>query len=89
VFLLFGTRAYLNHLATVSFACPYCGRVAPQEVLEAANRFTLFFLLPLFTLSRDYFNRCTNCGGETPLTAEQARNSQEWAASHPQAGPGR
>ena len=89
VFLLFGTRASLNRLATVSFACPYCGRVAPQHVFEAANKLTLFFLLPLFTMSRDYFNRCTNCGGETALSADQARNSADWAASHPPVAPNR
>jgi hypothetical protein len=82
VFLLFGSRSFLNHLSDVSFSCPYCGRVARQEVYEQANKFTLFFLLPLFTFGRSYFNRCTNCGGETPLSAEQARNSQDWAARH-------
>jgi len=89
VFLLFGTRPVLRHLATVRFACPYCGRTVPQEVFEQANKFTLFFLLPLFTFGRSYLNRCTNCGGETPLTAEQARNSQDWAARHASSRAGR
>jgi uncharacterized Zn finger protein len=86
VFLLFGTRTVLRHLATVRATCPYCGRTAPQEVFEQANRLTLFFLLPLFTFGRSYVNRCTNCGGETPLTADEARNRQDWAARH---APGR
>jgi zinc-ribbon family len=77
--LLFGTRAAFRVLATVTFACSYCGRTAPQRIVERANRFTLFFL-PLFTISRTYFNQCTNCSGVTDLTAEQARRGIDRAA---------
>ena len=89
MFLLFGTRSYLRSLTEVRFACQYCGQVARQEVYRASNKLTLFFLVPLFTISRSYFNRCTNCGGETRLTAEQARRGMDWAERGRAVGPDR
>lgn len=82
VFLLFGTRPVLRHRTTVRAVCPYCGRTAPREVFEQANRLTLFFLLPLFTFGRSYFDRCTRCGGETRLTAAEVRRRQDWVERH-------
>ena len=82
MFLLFGTRPILRHLTTVRAGCPYCGRTVPQEVFQRATRLTLFFVLPLLTFGRAYVNRCTNCGGETRLTAAEARSRQDWIDRH-------
>jgi hypothetical protein len=79
--LLFGTKAYETLLTVVTFACRYCGMSAPQRVFKRATRFTLFFI-PLFTVSTKHFVECSNCAGTTALTAEQARHSLEWAATH-------
>ena len=58
---------------------------AVQHVIERASRFSLFFL-PLFTVSRTYANVCSNCGGVTPLTREQATHGLEWAERNRQVG---
>jgi hypothetical protein len=79
VILLFGVRTVFNLIARVTFVCHLCGVEARQDVVEQANRFT-FFLIPLFTFSRRYFNECANCGGRTELSAEQARRGAEWAS---------
>jgi Fe2+ or Zn2+ uptake regulation protein len=47
--------------------------------VRRATRFTLFFV-PLFTVSKRYHVQCTNCGGVTDLTRQQAEHAQEWAA---------
>jgi hypothetical protein len=80
VILLFGTRASLEAMLTVTFVCHFCGVAAPQQVYRRSTRFTLFFL-PLFTLSRKHFVECSNCGGTTELTAEQANHALDWAAA--------
>jgi hypothetical protein len=82
--LLFGTRAMLAIINVVTFVCGYCGVHADQRVTMRSTRLTLFFV-PLFPLSRSYFNECSNCGAITPLSSAQARHSLEWARSH-QAG---
>ncbi len=78
--LLFGTRASLEAMLLVSFICNYCGVHAPQQVYRRVNRFTLFFV-PLFRVSTKYFVECSNCGGATGLTREQAEHAQQWAAA--------
>lgn len=77
--LLFGTRASSAILVIVHFVCNYCGKAAAQRVIKSTNRFTVFFI-PLFPLSTSYYVECTNCGGQTGLTREQADNALEWAA---------
>ncbi len=72
--LIFGTRAYFEELATLRFACSYCRVEAPQRVYRRVNRFSLFFI-PLFTISRKHFLECSNCGGTTELTEEQANQA--------------
>lgn len=79
MFLLFGVRGVASLLGVLRFRCSYCGQDARQEVLEVANRLTLFFI-PVLTFSRRYVNRCTNCGGETRLTERQARRGLESGA---------
>jgi hypothetical protein len=76
--LLFGVRTVFRRIARVTFVCHFCGVEARQDVVEQANRFT-FFLIPLFTFSRRYFNECSNCRGRTTLTAQQARRGAERA----------
>lgn len=83
MFLIFGVTPRERVLANVSFVCEYCGTHAPQRVLESASRFSLFFI-PLFTVSRQYFVICSNCGGTTTLTREQATHGVEWAARNRQ-----
>ena len=78
MFLLFGTRASATILTVVTFVCGYCGVNAPQRVSKMATKFTLFFI-PLFSVSSRYQVECTNCGGVTDLTRQQAENSMAWA----------
>lgn len=78
MFLLFGTTARERIITVVTFVCHFCQQAAPQNVVESATKFSLFFV-PLFTISRQHFNICTNCGGTTPLSSEQANNGIEWA----------
>jgi hypothetical protein len=80
--LIFGNRMSETIINIVEFVCGYCGVRASQNVIKRSNRFTLFFI-PLFAFSTKYANECTNCGGETPLTADQARNSLAWSEEHP------
>ena len=77
--LIFGSRLYQTVINVVIFVCGYCDVRAPQNVIKNANRFTLFFI-PLFSFSTSYVNRCSNCGGETELTAQQAQHSMAYPA---------
>jgi hypothetical protein len=76
--LIFGTRVSETIINVVAFVCGYCGVRATQNVIKRSNRFTLFFI-PLIPLSTKYLNECTNCGGQTALTAHQADNSLAWS----------
>ena len=78
MFLLFGSRVVETVINVVSFVCGYCGVHAEQRVIKRANKLTLFFI-PLFSLRSTHLNQCSNCGGITELTAEQARHSLGWA----------
>lgn len=80
--LIFGSGVSEAVINVVTFVCGYCGVRAPQNVIKRSNRFTLFFL-PLFSFSTTYVNECSNCGGRTALTADQARNSLTWSQTHP------
>jgi len=79
-FLLFGTRPALSELLTVHFICHYCGIDAPQHVFKQSNKFTVFFI-PLFSFGKSFFVQCSNCGGTTSLTEQQANHSLAWAAN--------
>ena len=74
MFLLFGTTLRRSLLVTVVFICGYCDKNVPQRVEKLSTKFTLFFI-PLFTVSSRYSNQCTNCGGVTDLTREQAEHA--------------
>ena len=78
--LIFGSRVTESIVNAVAFVCAVCNVRAPQQVIKRANRFTLFFV-PLFSFSKKHINRCTNCGAETQLSAEQVQHSLEWSAS--------
>ncbi|WP_431246607.1 zinc-ribbon domain-containing protein [Leifsonia xyli] len=78
--LIFGTGIRETLLTVVSFVCGYCGVQAQQNVIKRSHRFTLFFI-PLFSFSTRYVNQCTNCGAETALSPQQARNSLTWSAA--------
>lgn len=80
--LIFGNRVSVTVINVVTFVCGYCGVRAPQNVLKRSNRFTLFFV-PLFSFSTKFLNQCSNCGGETALTANQAKSSLAWTQTHP------
>ncbi|WP_166404702.1 zinc-ribbon domain-containing protein [Labedella endophytica] len=79
--LLFGTRLHTVLVAVVSFVCPFCSKDVPQRVLKLVNRFTLFFV-PLFPVSTRFVNECTNCGGITDVSRDQADNAVAWANTH-------
>ncbi len=79
VILIFGTRAYFEELTMLRFVCSYCRVNAPQRVYRRVNRFSIFFI-PLFTVSRRHFVECSNCGGATALTEQQAHHALQWAA---------
>jgi zinc-ribbon family len=85
MFLFIGVFPRERELAVVSFLCEYCRTPATQRVIEIGSRLWLFFI-PLFTFSRRYFVVCSNCGGTTELTREQATNAADWAARNRQAG---
>jgi uncharacterized Zn finger protein len=80
VILLFGTRLSSTVIAIVSFVCPFCSKDAAQRVIRLVNRFTVFFV-PLFPVSTRFVNECTNCGGHTAISREQADNAVAWAAT--------
>lgn len=79
MFLLFGTRPSVSILTIVHFVCGFCDKSVAQRVVERKNKFTLFFV-PLFSFSTKYHNECSNCGGLTSLSKEQAQNALGWAA---------
>jgi uncharacterized Zn finger protein len=81
MFLLFGLSTKQHLLTVVSFVCHFCGVNAQQNVVKRSNRFTLFFV-PLFSVGTKYYNECTNCGGVTSLTRDQATHAQDWAIRH-------
>jgi len=78
MFLLFGSRVSEQVVNVVTFVCGFCRTNAPQHVIRARNRFTLFFV-PLFAFSTKYYNECTNCGGRTVLTRAQVDHSMRLA----------
>lgn len=81
--LIFGASPRERVLTVVTFVCEYCRTRAEQEVVESATKFSFFFI-PLFTISRRYFVVCSNCGGTTELTKEQAMHGADWAARNRQ-----
>jgi hypothetical protein len=81
--LIFGTTLRNKVLVVVNFICQFCGTQANQDVIESATKVSVFFI-PLFTIGRRYFVTCTNCGGTTPLTKQQATHGIEWAARNRQ-----
>ncbi len=85
MFLIFGTTLRDRVLDTVRFVCTYCGVAAQQRIIESATKLSLFFI-PLVTLGRRHAVVCTNCGGATPLTKDQARHGLDWAARNREIG---
>lgn len=83
--LIFGATPRERLLTPVTFVCEYCRTRAEQHVVESATKFSIFFI-PLFTVSKRYFVACSNCGGTTALTKEQATHGVEWAARNRQMG---
>jgi uncharacterized Zn finger protein len=82
VILFFGTRVFETLMNVVVFVCHYCGNRVDQRVMKSTNRFTLFFLIPLFSLGSNYYVQCTNCGGVTELSRQQAEHSLGWSAQN-------
>lgn len=79
MFILFGTRPSVSELLIVQFVCHFCGIDAPQRVFKQTTRFTVFFI-PLFSYRKRFSVQCTNCGGTTALTEQQADHALDWAA---------
>ena len=80
MFLFIGVFPRERQLALLRFVCEYCRMPAPQRVIEVGSRLWLFFI-PTFTISRQYAVVCSNCGGATDLTREQAQHPEVWAAA--------
>lgn len=78
--LIFGVRPYFAVLAVVTFVCGFCGQNVPQRVSKQTNKFTFFFL-PIFTTSTRFHVECSNCGGITEITQQQAELMQRQAAA--------
>ena len=73
--LLFGIDTTARLLATPQRACGRCGNHAPHEVVEAARRFTLFFIPVCRVGAARYFDTCPVCGLETELSEAQAHSA--------------
>jgi hypothetical protein len=80
MFLFIGVFPRERQLTVLRFVCEYCRTPAAQRVIEVGSRLWLFFI-PTFTFSRRYVVVCSNCGGATELTREQARHPEDWAAA--------
>ena len=85
MFLFIGVFPREREIAVATSRCGHCHEEAAQHVIESGSRLWLFFI-PLFTFSRRYFLVCSNCGGTTELTREQARNAGDWVAGNRQPG---
>jgi hypothetical protein len=83
MFLIMGVTPRERVLTEVTFVCEYCRVAAVQHVVESASRFSVFFI-PLFPVSKSHYVVCSNCGGMTALTKEQAAHGMEWAARNRQ-----
>ncbi|WP_043442158.1 MULTISPECIES: zinc-ribbon domain-containing protein [Arthrobacter] len=66
MFFLFGltTREHLQ--STHSASCRYCGRFAPQQVIQRRTKISVFFI-PLLTVKKTRLQACTNCGGTSRI----------------------
>ena len=71
MFILFGTRAMVRVLATVSYLCTQTNQPAAHRLVKVTRWFTLFFI-PIFPFSRRYVLTCIACGQQSKLTQEQA-----------------
>jgi hypothetical protein len=80
MFILFGTTVKSRVLAVVVFACRFCDKTVPHQVEEHATKATLFFV-PLVTLRKRWLDRCSNCGGLTELSREQADHAVAQSAA--------
>lgn len=73
--LVFGIHSTARLLATLVRTCRRCGNHGPHEIVESVRKFSLFFI-PVFRVgAARYFETCTVCGLETPLTEAQARSA--------------
>ncbi len=72
MFFLFGltTREHLQF--TRSADCRYCGRHAPQQVIQRKTKLSVFFI-PLVTLKKTRLQVCTNCGGTSRISGSEER----------------
>lgn len=73
-FLLFSTRPTVTPVLTTHYACPFCGRDAPQRVYRRQTQFTVFFI-PLFRFGSRHFVECSNCSGTTELSPQQVEHA--------------
>jgi hypothetical protein len=84
VIILFGTKAYRETLAMVTFVCRVCGHPAAQRIDKLYTKFTVFFV-PLFTVSTRYAVQCAMCGAASGIEREEAERLA--AAGNTQPGP--
>ena len=85
MFLFIGVFPREREIAVATSLCGHCHEEAAQHIIENGSRLWLLFI-PLFTFSRRYVVVCSNCGGTTELTREQAMNAADWAARNRHVG---
>jgi hypothetical protein len=76
MFLLFGLKTALKDRPGRAATCQYCSQLAHHHLQERATKFTLFFI-PVFTASRAYQVRCSNCG-QTSAIKSRRKNALIW-----------
>ncbi|MHA7283209.1 zinc-ribbon domain-containing protein [Arthrobacter sp. TMS2-4] len=72
MFFLFGltTREHLH--STRSASCRFCGRFAPQQLIQRRTKISVFFI-PLLTVKKTRLQVCTNCGGTSRINGMAER----------------
>ncbi|WP_139983716.1 zinc-ribbon domain-containing protein [Nocardioides litoris] len=68
---IWGSKAYVDLLATGNLVCRQCHNPAAHRLHRVRRKFT-FFWIPLFTTSTKHLLDCTFCGLQSHLTAEEA-----------------
>lgn len=72
---IFGISPAFDDLGMAEAVCRICGRLAPQRVARRRQRFTLFFVLPVFSFGTRYLLSCSACGASDELDKSQAQRA--------------
>lgn len=72
--LLIGFKVSRVLLASVQYVCEVCGVNAAHDVVKRVRRLTVFFV-PVLPVGTKYFDTCSYCGRDMPLTRAQAESA--------------